>query len=60
MSDEGGVYVLLSRMDGLVVREVNSEASNTNNLAYTIFGERFEKFGVIPPIPEDYEFREMP
>jgi hypothetical protein len=25
-------------------------------LAYTIFGERFEKFGATPEIPEDYEF----
>jgi hypothetical protein len=36
---------------------MNPKVSNTETLAYTIFGERFEKFGVTPPIPEDYKFR---
>jgi NADPH:quinone reductase-like Zn-dependent oxidoreductase len=56
MSDEGGAYASLSTVDGLVIHEVNPKVSNMGTLAYTIFGESFEKFGVTPPIPEDYEF----
>jgi hypothetical protein len=29
------------------------------NLAYTIFGGRFKKFGVTEAVPQDYEFAKM-
>ena len=56
MSDEGGMYASLSTVDDSVIHEMNPKVSNTETLAYTIFGECLEKFVVRPPIPEDYEF----
>lgn len=59
MSEEGGAYASPSTVEDLVIHEVNPKVSNTSTLAYTIFGERFEKLGVSPPTPEDYEFGKM-
>jgi NADPH:quinone reductase-like Zn-dependent oxidoreductase len=56
MSDEGGAYASLSTVNDSVIHEVNPKVSNTRTLAYTIFQKSFEKFGVTPAIPKDYDF----
>lgn len=59
MSDDDGRYVSTNRVDDGIIHGVNSKVTNAPTLAYTIFGESFEKFGVTPAIPEDYEFGKM-
>jgi NADPH:quinone reductase-like Zn-dependent oxidoreductase len=59
MSDQEGQYVTLNGGNTSIIHEVNAKISVVETLAYTIFGERFEKFGVTEPIPKDYEFGKM-
>jgi NADPH:quinone reductase-like Zn-dependent oxidoreductase len=55
-ADEGGAYASLNTVNDSVIHKVNPNFRNTSTLAYTIFEKRFEKFGVTPAIPKDYDF----
>lgn len=59
MSDGGGQYVALDGNNASIIHDVNPKISAVQTLAYTIFGDRFEKFGMTEPVPEDYEFAKM-
>ncbi len=58
-SDQDGQYTSLEGNNASIIHNLNRQISVTQTLAYTIFGERFEKFGVTEPAPQDYEFAKM-
>jgi hypothetical protein len=48
------------RVDDEVVRAVNDRVDNGFHIAYTMFGEAFDKTWVVmPAVPEDYEYGKM-
>lgn len=51
-----GRYWALLAIDEKVVRGVNDKVESGYRLAYTMFGEPFEKRVKVPAIPGDYEF----
>jgi NADPH:quinone reductase-like Zn-dependent oxidoreductase len=59
MGDQDGQYTTLDGNNASIIHDVNPRISVEQTLAYTIFGERFEKFGVSEPVPQDYEFGKM-
>lgn len=59
MSDQGGKYVATGGGNEAVINDVNPKISVVDAFAYTIFGERFEKFSVMEPVPKDFEFAKM-
>ncbi|KAK4040250.1 chaperonin 10-like protein [Parachaetomium inaequale] len=55
-----GHYRSVMFFDDEVLRAVNDKVDNGFRLAYTIFGEAFDKtWGAMPAIPEDYEYGKM-
>lgn len=54
-----GRYWGLLAIDEKVVKGVNDKVESGYRLAYTMFGEPFEKRVKVPAIPADYEFGKM-
>ncbi|KAL4947168.1 chaperonin 10-like protein [Aspergillus filifer] len=58
LSSEGGKYATIMAVDKAEVEKVNSNVDGPYlTIMYSIFGERYEKFGmVVEAIAEEYEF----
>jgi NADPH:quinone reductase-like Zn-dependent oxidoreductase len=56
---EGGDYRSLLKVEDDVVKGVNDKVTNGLTLAYTAFGEAFEKFMPFSPNREDFDFGRM-
>ena len=56
LADEGGAYASLLPVPDEVIHGASASATNALTLAYTVFGEPFEKFKAFPAVPADYEF----
>lgn len=54
-----GHYRSLLKLDDEIIKGVNGKVDNGFRLAYTMFGEAFDKGRVVPAIPEDYEYGKM-
>ena len=55
-----GHYRSVTRFDDEIVRAVNDRVDNGFRVAYTMFGEAFDKVWlVMPAVPEDYEYGKM-